>query len=112
MALDFDLRKLMQNTITVYRTTAFDSYGGRTYDAGTEYNAYVQYGVERVYNDEGDEEQIAGGRIFVDGAPRVRIDDQIELPDGTRPRIINVEYWTDEQGDHHEVILFKDSATL
>ena len=112
MALDPDLRKMMQNTVTIRRRTGYDAYGGRTFGAGTEYNAYVQYGVERDFDDEGMELQVAGGRIFVDGAPRVTVDDEIELPDGSKPRIVNVEYWTDEQGDHHEVILFKDSATL
>lgn len=110
--MDYDFTRMMGYTVRIRKFTGYqDAYGKREFGEWTEYPAHIQYGFERVFTPEG-EEEISRGRIFIYGTPKVSTTDEMELPNGDRPRILNAEQWGDDQGDNYELVFFHGSRTI
>ena len=100
-----DWADMMPHTVVLSTLSERDTYGARTFNAGTSYAARVVYKNTRV-RDAAGAEVIARGAVWLNGAPTISTEDQIELPDGTTPPIITSELFPDEDGSHHSKVYF------
>ncbi len=105
MALS-DFIDCMPTTVILAPNTGLDKYGERTFGGGVEVQSRVQEHEERVTIASG-EEVLARGRVYLAKLTGVTPGYLITLPDGTTPEILTVRKVNDEDGPHHEVILFK-----
>jgi hypothetical protein len=96
----------MPATIAHKPWTGQDGYGERTFGASTDYRCRIQEGIEKVPT-AGGEDQIARGRIYLAASPGVQPEDEVTLPDSSKPQILAVLKQQDQAGAHHEVIIFK-----
>ncbi len=101
-----DWADCMPTTVTLAPNTGLDKYGQRLFGAGVDVLSRVQEHVERVTIPSG-EEVLARGRVYLAEITGVTPAYMIILPDGTTPEILTVRNVNDEDGPHHEVILFK-----
>lgn len=105
MALS-DFLDCMAATITREPFLSQDKFGERTFGAGVAIQARVQEREERVTIPSG-EEVLARGRVYLGALTGATTADRITLPDGTTPEILAVRKVDDEDGPHHEVLIFK-----
>lgn len=101
-----DFLDCMPSTITREAFASHDKYGERTFAAGTTHPCRVQERTERVTIPSG-EEVLARGRVYLGEIVGFAVEDKITLPDGTTPEILAVHNVNDEEGPHHEVLVFK-----
>ncbi len=101
-----DFLDCMPSSITREPFLSHDRYGERTFGAGAAIQCRVQEKIERVTIPSG-EEVLARGRVYLGAIVGVSTEDKITLPDGTTPEILSVMKVNDEEGPHHEVIIFK-----
>ena len=101
-----DFLDCMPSTVTLAANTGLDKYGQRSFGAGTPVLARVQEKTERVTSASG-EEVLARGRAYLGELTGVTTAYMITLPDGTTPEILAVNKVNDEDGPHHEVVIFK-----
>jgi hypothetical protein len=109
MAIDPEFRPLMQEVINVYSSASVNKYGKRIHASGPSgsFNARLVYDTVQSFDNEGREVVQTGRAILFGPAASVTVDFEVELPDGSKPRIISVDTITDETGaDHHSVIRF------
>lgn len=93
----------MDSTIKVSTRSGHDNYGKGTFAATTaSYRARI---VEQPgYVHGADNEQIAFRHVLwvrSTGSVSITASDRITLPDGTRPPVVGVERYPDEDGAHH-----------
>lgn len=105
MALS-DFLDCMPSTITREPFVSHDKYGEKTYGAGESIQCRIQEREERVAIASG-EEVLARGRVYLGEITGIATVDKVTLPDGTTPEILTVRKVNDEDGPHHEVLLFK-----
>ena len=102
-SLDAALSAMMQTTVTIYQNVTRDSYGKRTLGAGVEYLAHISQGSMKISDGDNDDVPITG-KVYL--STIVNFDaqaDVIELPDGSRPRVVETVVRYDENGAvHHE----------
>jgi hypothetical protein len=101
-----DFLDCMAATVIREPFSSLDKYGERSFGAGVPIPARVQYREERVTIASG-EEQVARGRVYLGELTGIQPEDKITLPDGETPEILAVRRVDDEDGPHHEVVLFK-----
>jgi hypothetical protein len=109
MAIDPEFKPLMQEVVKVFLSASVNKYGKRIHASGPSgvFDARLIYDTVQSFDSEGREVVQTGRAIIYGPAASVTVDHQIELPDGTKPRIISVDTITDETGaDHHSVIRF------
>ena len=56
--------------------------------------------------DDGGQDVIARGKIYLGGVFGVTPKHIVTLPDGSHPPIVRVLQYPDEEGAHHEIVLF------
>lgn len=105
MALS-DFLDCMPSTITREPFVDDDKYGERSFGAGVAVQCRIQEREERVVIQSG-EEVLARGRVYLGVITGASTKDKITLPDGTTPEILAVRKVDDEDGPHHEVLIFK-----
>ncbi len=102
-----DWLNLMPDTISYQRVTGRDNYAQPTYGAAQSYPARVIYKTIRTTSIQSGQDVIAAGVVWLGAVLQpTDIDDKITLPDGTTPKILNFERFTDESGVHHTKLLF------
>jgi hypothetical protein len=102
-----DFLDLMPDTVTYRAVTSRDNYGLPSYGSASSYRARVVYKTLRTTSMSSGQEVLAAGEVWLAGTPSPPdIDDKITLPDGSTPKILNFERFTDEAGVHHTKILF------
>lgn len=52
------------------------------------------------------QERVSVARAWIFGSPGVIADDRVILPDGSQPATLEVRRFPDEQGLHHDLVLF------
>jgi hypothetical protein len=127
--IEVEFVELMQDLVTVAKVTGNDRYGNRTFAPLVTYIARVQAEVQEIRDVEGNVAISSAtvyavpttpsnpgvyGAVFRGGqwwlvtpftaANTPGPQDQITLPDGTKPLILRVSTETDETGPHHLVI--------
>jgi len=90
-----DFLPLMPDTITYASVASRNEFGKAvTFNAAVSYRARVIKKNQRIL----DEAKIPTITVWVNGViPTLQLDDQITLPDGSTPEIINWEQYSDEQ---------------
>ena len=68
------------------------------------YKALVIYGAERVYTADG-KEDVASARAYLGSNDAIAAESKITMPDGSEPRIISVERYSDTKGPAHTVLV-------
>jgi len=103
-----DFLALMAQNVTHRAVASRDTYGKAVFSgSGTTYRARVVYGAKRTTSRASGQETIADGVVWLAGAPTLKLDDEITLPDSSKPPIINWDQPTDETGNvHHTKIYF------
>lgn len=107
MALDREFLPLMLETVVVKAQASLDKYGKQTFAAsGDSYRARIIF-EDRLMHDQNGREVVETGRAILFGAAAsITTQHNIELPDGSTPKITRVDTIQDEDGDHHSVIGF------
>lgn len=101
-----DWADMCPHTITVESFTGTDTYGNYSYGSPTTYKARVQGKTQLVTTVTG-EETVSHMTIYV-GTSVIGPRDRITLPSPfspTVPNILDVQYVSDESGQHHSVVL-------
>lgn len=101
-----DWLDLMPATITYSASTGRNSEGLPIQGATASYRARVNRKSVRTTNRFSGQDEIAAGQVWIAAVLSPTIDDQITLPDGTTPVIVNWDVISDESGSHHTVIFF------
>lgn len=106
MAFDPEYLDLMPHRIVVNPYLSFNAYGERSYStSGSTYDAMVQEQPTKVLNQIG-EEVIGSHVVYVASTSRLDITARYTLPDGSQPTPIRVDVMSDEDGIHHNVVIF------
>lgn len=109
-----DFADLCNTSVTRYRQSARDEYGAPTYAvSGDMVDVHLALGAPKEAGFEQQETPVAA-TIYSPTILNVDPDrDVIELPDGSRPRIVNAVVRYDEAGnEHHEVIMLSSSVRV
>lgn len=122
-----DFYWLMPHTITYRPAIAVSTYGVIAYGAPATYRARVTYRAIRTANKFTGQDEVAAGTVWIgaavtaeegslygdplfsdpDGIGRnPNKDDQITLPDGSTPNIIDWQLISNEKGLHHTKVIF------
>ena len=97
---------LMPDQVVFESLVGTDVYAKPSYgNAVTVEHARVVYEAVKT-TDEGGQDIVARGKIYLGGVFGVTPKHRATLPDGTHPPIVRVNKYPDETGAHHEVVLF------
>ncbi len=100
MSLERDFLKLAPQTVTIAPLSTTTLYGAPSYGTAVSYSASVQRRAQLVAGPDG-REVTSRTQVFVmSSSASVSEQDRLTLGDGTTPRIIAVETWADDQGQH------------
>jgi hypothetical protein len=104
MAIETLLSDLMVESITIANVSTIDSYAKHSYASPTTVTkCRVQTGAHKVTDQDG-QEIVATGKVYIASSPTVTPASKITLPDGSVPRVLTVDRFTDERGSHHTCI--------
>lgn len=109
MTIESEFADLMNQEITIAAPTTRTFRGEASHAAATPYQARVVHRSRMIRTDGGDTIS-SKSQAYVFGAPGTTVDHLVTLDDGTTPPVIMVERYPDEDGMHHEVIWFGDTA--
>lgn len=102
-SLDSLLSDMMQTTVTVYQSVTRDEYGKQTLGSGTTHSAHISQGTMKFSSVDGEDVPVTG-KVYL--GTILNFDpatDVLELPDGSRPRVVESVVRYDEFGNqHHE----------
>src|SRR5262245_26192415 len=100
-----DFLDLMPDTVTFQPHMGSDVYAKATYGDPIIVKARVVYEDQKT-TDEPGQDVVARGKIYLGAAFNITGKHRATLPDGTHPPIVRVRRFPDENGAHHEVVLF------
>lgn len=102
--LEQDFLDLCPHTVTLEPLSGHDVYSAPSYGTGVSYQALVVYASKLVAGAD-DREVTATTQVYIpSSSASVAEQDRLTLPDGTQPRIIRVDKYADEDGQHNMVI--------
>jgi hypothetical protein len=102
-----DFLDLMPATVTFAHVTGRDGYGKASFGIAASYRARVVYKMIRTSNIFTGQDAVADGEVWLAGTVTPSdMDERITLPDGSTPKILNWEQFSDGDGPHHTVIHF------
>jgi hypothetical protein len=106
MAVNSEWLSLMPSTATYQNITSNNVYGGRI--AGTVVSFKCHIKTNRIENTGKDGVLISlSGTVYMDDVYDVQKTALLTLPDGSQPKITNVQTFYDEIGPHHTTIDFE-----
>jgi hypothetical protein len=107
MAFETDFLDLMRQAVTVkHYTDAADSYGQPTFGTSVSVTCRVVQQPKLIRAADG-REIVSQGHLWTAGSAGVLVSDELTLPDGTKPKILRVDHFPDEDGVvHHERVWF------
>ena len=88
---------MMPATITVERITGRDKYNKPTYGAAASYPARINNVQKNVIGPDG-QMVVARGRAWLDTVDPFTVNDRVTFPDGSHPKLLNVNQVPDEKG--------------
>jgi hypothetical protein len=95
MSTDARFAELMPFVVKVYKRGSIDQYGRPGFaSTPVEYNARLMEAENLSRTVEGDDVVIAG-KVIIFGIADVTTEDKIELPDGSQPVIVDVDFTDD-----------------
>jgi hypothetical protein len=98
-----DWADFMPSTITHRGVTSLDQFAApATFAAPVVYKARITQNPTRIASRQTGEEVIANTTVWINGIiPNITAADQITLPDGSTPLLVDWDIVQDETGDHH-----------
>jgi hypothetical protein len=107
MAWSTELDALMPHTITVAGLASFTTagYGTPAFGSASTYTARV-VGKQILVDTFRGTEELTKTVVWVKATSTFGPSDQITLPDGTTPELLAVETYPDEDGSHHQKLMF------
>lgn len=107
MSFESDFLELMVDTLTYeHETGTRDGYAKATgFGAPVTVTCRIVHSTRMVRADTG-EEIVSRSHAYLAGAPGIRVNDRITMPDGSQPPVVAVERFPDTDGPHHEVVYF------
>ena len=107
MSWSTELDELLPHTITVGALASFsaDGYGTPTFSAASSYAARV-VGKQTLVDTFRGTEELTKTVVYVNATSTFGPSDQITLPDGSTPELLAVEAYPDEDGLHHQKLMF------
>lgn len=106
MSFDPIYLTMMTQTITVQPYTSVDIYGKKVYSGtASTYFAYIMEQPTKVLNYLG-AEVISSHTAYIASTSRLDITSRYTFPDGDTPHPIRADVMYDEDGIHHNVVLF------
>ena len=106
MTIDAEWTALMPTTATYQNVTSRNVYGTRTGGTAVTFKCHIKRNRREAYLPDGSTVTF-GGTVIMDDVYDVQIGAILNLPDGTKPKILNVQNFYDETGPHHTTIDFE-----
>lgn len=97
---------LMVSTASYQNVVSKDIYGKKTGGTATTFKCHVKYNRREMYTPEGNM-VLLGGSVIMDGVYDIQKNAILTLPNGSTPKIINVQTFFDEIGPHHTTVEFE-----
>jgi len=99
-------KELMVTSASYEDVTSRNVYGARTGGTAVSFKCHIKFDRREAYTSDG---QLVtfGGTVYMDGIYNVSKGAILNLPDGTHPKILNVQTFYDEVGPHHTTIDFE-----
>jgi len=99
-------KELMVTSASYEDVTSRNVYGARTGGTAVSFMCHIKFDRREAYTSDG---QLVtfGGTVYMDGIYNVSKGAILNLPDGTHPKILNVQTFYDEVGPHHTTIDFE-----
>jgi hypothetical protein len=104
--IDKNLTSLMATTATYQNVASRDVYGSRNGGTVVTFKCHIKLNRREAYTPEGNTISY-GGTIYMDNVYDVQKNAILNMPDGTHPKILNVQTFYDEVGAHHTTIDFE-----
>jgi len=104
--IDSRLKDLMITSASFQNVSSRDVYGARTGGSTVTFKCHIKYDRKEAYNSDGAIVTF-GGTVYMDGVYNVQKGAILNLPDGTKPKILDVQTFYDEIGSHHTTINFE-----
>lgn len=102
--LESDFKELLSATATVAKHTGVNSHGEDTYSSITaSYSVMTVRGTKQVRNKD-NELKVSNAQTYFMDDFTIDPDDQITLPDGSKPIILYIGAWTDELGKYVQCV--------
>jgi len=97
--IDYDLRLLMPDTVTIELPADKDLYGRTIYSDAVEYQARIEQR-NTLTRDQDGRERVSSTTIFLATTVSIPMNARVTLPDGSQPSIMAVESVRDEDGSY------------
>lgn len=104
--IDDQLLQLLITEASYSNVSSRDVYGTRTAGTPVTFKCHIKYNRREAYSPDG-VLVTYGGTVYMDGVYDVQKGAILNLPDGTHPKILNVQTFYDEIGAHHTTIDFE-----
>lgn len=101
-----DFFDMMPTTATYQNETGYNIYGQPSVGAVTTFKCHISRQNISRYSPEG-VTVVEGGTIQMNGLYDITKESQLNLPDGTTPKILQVKTFFDEVGPHHTTVDFE-----
>jgi len=95
--IDYDLRLLMPDKITVELPLAKNAYSRTVYGPPVPYQARIEQSVQLVRDQDG-REKVSNVQVYLATQIRIPLATRITLPDGSTPSILSIDSVQDEDG--------------
>ena len=103
MAMDYNLKQMLKQTVTIATYASRNSYNEFTHGTGTSVACRIVKDFKAIRTADG-RDVISSTQIYVDGdtdlgeSKDVSVNCKITLPDGSTPEVLHIESFPDETG--------------
>lgn len=104
MSIDPDLLALMPHSVTIEPFSGVGSYGAPTYGSGVAYQCQVVR-KSRLYRAADGTTAVSSTQVILSSSPGVSPQSRITLPDGSKPPIVQIGSFPDENGNYLDELL-------
>lgn len=103
MTIETDFLELMTQTCTVEPFSSNNEYGEPSFGTAVSYSCRTVHKTNLIRTIE-NKEITSIAQTWIYGSPGISPKDRITLPDGTTPKILRVDRFPDENGNHHDKV--------
>jgi hypothetical protein len=97
--IDYDLRLLMPDKVTIELPVSKDMYGKTVYGPPVEYQCRIEQ-ANNLTRDLDGRERVSSAQVYLATATMVPLGSRVTYPDGSQPSIMSVEAVQDEDGSY------------
>ena len=104
--IDSRLTDMMVTTATYQNVSSRDVYGTRTGGTVVSFKCHIKLNRRETLMPDGSM-VVFGGTVIMDDVYDIQKNAILNLPDGTKPKILTVQTFYDEVGPHHTTVDFE-----